>query len=204
MLFDPQNRGDLGRLVRERLQIFFGRDVLTGLLADMEFFVDQVARDAALAEFGEFGQILSKPLRAATVEPAIFEIDFDQLDEGQATNLAGLGQKRPKIGGRGRLLPGDCTPVWDAMDFSQLAIGGQLVYEVPVNLGGPRFRGAPMIRYDASYAAPKLRYLEAIIERTGIHKMILWKHKLEILEDGFRRDTKYRVLGTIRGAAFWN
>ena len=99
VLFDPQQGRDLGRLMRKRLEIFFRRNVLAGLFADMEFFVDEVARDSPLAKLGQFGEVLEKPLGTAPVEPTVFEINLNQLDERETANLTRLRQERPEIGG---------------------------------------------------------------------------------------------------------
>ncbi len=39
--------------------------------------------------------------------------------------------------------------------------------------------------------------------RTGIHTLILWKNRVEIADEGYRRYLSYRVIATATGAAFW-
>lgn len=49
-----------------------------------------------------------------------------------------------------------------------------------------------------------LRNLAETIRGTSIHTLILWKHKLEIQQEGYRREMMYRVVGTMTGAKFWS
>jgi hypothetical protein len=98
----------------------------------------------------------------------------------------------------------DCTPVWEAFGLGQFAVGGELVYYIPPEQGGPRSGSVPLIRHDESEHSEGLRNLAEVIRGTAIHTLILWKHNLEIQKEGFRREMMYRVVGTITGATFWS
>jgi hypothetical protein len=98
----------------------------------------------------------------------------------------------------------DCAPVWDAFGLGHFTEGGVLVYSIPPEQGGPRSGSVPLIRYDESEHSEGLRHLEEIIRGTAIHTLILWKHKLEIQKEGYRREMMYRVVGTMTGATFWS
>lgn len=98
----------------------------------------------------------------------------------------------------------DCTPIWDAMALSDLAIGGVVVTYIPRELGGPRSGSGQAIRYDKSLAEQSLRYLEQIISGTGIQSLILWKNRIETDGSTFKRYKQYRVLSSVNGAAFWS
>jgi hypothetical protein len=98
----------------------------------------------------------------------------------------------------------DCTPIWSAFDPGDLPIGGELVYSIPRNLGGPRDGSVSCVRYDDSVHSRGLRRLEEHLRDTDIHTIILWRNWLELFDGGFRRHTAYRILGTIPGAPFWS
>jgi hypothetical protein len=98
----------------------------------------------------------------------------------------------------------DCSPVWEAFGLSDVPIGGQLVFSIPEHLGGPRSTPAPLVRYDESPHSLGLRGLEDAIRGTNIHTLVLWNHKLEISDVGYRRRMEYRILGTVHGCEFWS
>jgi hypothetical protein len=98
----------------------------------------------------------------------------------------------------------DCTPVWEAFGLGHFIQGGVLTYYIPPEQGGPRSGSVPLVRYDDSAHSEGLRNLAEIVRGTAIHTLILWKHKLEIQEEGFRRETMYRVVGTMMGTTFWS
>jgi hypothetical protein len=98
----------------------------------------------------------------------------------------------------------DCTPVWEAFGLGQFAVGGELVYYIPPEQGGPRSGSVPLIRYDESDHSEGLRNLAEVIRGTAIHTLILWKHNLETQKEGYLREMMYRVVGTITGATFWS
>jgi hypothetical protein len=98
----------------------------------------------------------------------------------------------------------DCTAVWDAFGLGHFIEGGVLTYFVPPEQGGPRSGSVPLIRYADPEHSEGLRTLAEIIRGTSIHTLILWKHKLEIQQEGYRREMMYRVVGTMTGATFWS
>jgi hypothetical protein len=98
----------------------------------------------------------------------------------------------------------DCTPVWDAFGLGHFIEGGVLVYSIPPEQGGPRSGSVPLIRHADPEHSEGLRNLAEVIRGTAIHTLILWKHKLEIHKEGYRREMMYRVVGTITGATFWS
>ena len=98
----------------------------------------------------------------------------------------------------------DCTPVWEGFGLSHVPIGGDVVLFIPEHLGGPKSVSAPLVRYDESPHSFGLRGLEDAIRGTNIQTVILWNHKLELSNVGFRRRMEYRVLGTVHGCLFWN
>jgi hypothetical protein len=98
----------------------------------------------------------------------------------------------------------DCSPVWEAFGLSHVPIGGQAVFFIPENLGGPRSVSAPLVRYDESPHSVGLRGLEDGIRGTNIQTVILWNHKLELSDIGYRRRMEYRILGTAHGCVFWS
>ncbi|MFL5330230.1 MAG: hypothetical protein ACJ8C4_15120 [Gemmataceae bacterium] len=98
----------------------------------------------------------------------------------------------------------DCTPIWDAFSLGQIPVGGDLVYMVPPELGGPRSGAVSLVRFDDSEFSRGLRGLERILRGSNVQSIILWKHHCEIFEDGYRRHIFYRVIGSIEGAPFWS
>jgi hypothetical protein len=98
----------------------------------------------------------------------------------------------------------DCTAVWDAFGLGHFIEGGVLTYFIPPEQGGPRSGSVPLIRDADPEHSEGLRNLAEIIRGTSIHTLILWKHKLEIQQEGYRREMMYRVVGTMTGATFWS
>jgi hypothetical protein len=96
----------------------------------------------------------------------------------------------------------DCTPVWETFSLEQIPIGGELVYFVPPELGGPRSGSKPIVRFDESLHSKGLQELQEIIRGTGIHTLILWKNRLELFDQGYKRHSAYRVIGTMDGITF--
>ena len=98
----------------------------------------------------------------------------------------------------------DCTLVWDTFSLERIPIGGELVYFIPPELGGPRSGSTRLVRYDESVQSQGLLDLQEVIRGTGIHTLILWKNRLDISDEGYTRCLAYRVIGTMDGIPFWS
>lgn len=162
-------------------------------------------RDQSTPDFFAYRDGVRFSCEATTRRPS--SADMSTSDSFWSTLGTTIERKRRQFAGpefaNGVLLV-DCTPVWDALNLSELAVGGELVYLIPENLGGPRSGSAPLLRYDKSSAAAKLRNLEVSLQGTGIETLILWKNRLTISGNEYKRQLQYRVLGTVSGAVFWS
>jgi hypothetical protein len=98
----------------------------------------------------------------------------------------------------------DCTRIWSAFGHCQFAIGGQLVYFVPLEQGGPRNGSVPLVRYDKCEVGDKLKNLEFALTDRSIHTLVLFYGKFETTKTEYRRPSGYAVVGTIVGAKFWS
>lgn len=132
---------------------------------------------------------------------------FDSIDFFWSAVIETVTNKKPQLASAA-FPPGvliiDCTPVWEAFGLGHFTEGGVMVYSIPPEQGGPRTGSVPLIRYDDSEHSNGLRDLEATIRGTAIHTLILWKHKLVIEQDTYRREMAYRVIGTMMAATFWS
>lgn len=98
----------------------------------------------------------------------------------------------------------DCTPVWEAFGLAHVPIGGEAVFFIPENLGGPRSVSGPLVRYDDSPHSKGLQGLETAIRGSTIETVILWNHRFETSDVSYRRRMEYRILGTAHGCVFWS
>lgn len=98
----------------------------------------------------------------------------------------------------------DCSAVWEAFGLQHLPLGGEGVFFIPENLGGPRSVSAPIVRYDATTHSIGFKKLEEAIRGTNIQSLILWNHKIDLTETNYRQRQEYRILGTVHGCVFWS
>ena len=110
--------------------------------------------------------------------------------------------KQPEYGSGVLII--DCTSVWEALGLGQVPIGAQLAYSIPTEHGGFRSGSTPLVRLDDSVHTQGLRDLQEIVRGTGIHTLVLWKYRLEILEERYKRHLAYCVIGTMDGIPFWS
>ena len=86
----PQQTAQFGRLAGEARQKVLRIDGVSRALADVVFFVKEVAGRPAAGEFREGGQIVFDAPRPTAPRPAIIQIDLDEFE-----------QHEPPHGGRG-------------------------------------------------------------------------------------------------------
>lgn len=123
---------------------------------------------------------------------------WSKINEVVGEKLSQLEVANPRNG----VVIVDCTPIWDALNFSQIH-ADVLVYDIPQHLGGPFTASASLIRYDDSPISVGLKNLEMTIRGSAVRSLILWKQKSKSVGDGFKREIAYRVLGAIDGVVFW-
>ncbi len=87
-LLQAQQPRQFDRLLGEPLIVFAGRDV-TESTADVILLINHVARQATVVgQLGKFAHVIFDQLRPAPLLPAIFQVDFDRLDQRQAAQRA--------------------------------------------------------------------------------------------------------------------
>ena len=132
---------------------------------------------------------------------------FDSIDFFWSTVNETVSKKKAQLASAAfphGVLIIDCTPVWEAFGLGHFTEGGVMVYSIPSEQGGRRAGSVPLIRYDDSEHSNGLRDLEEIIRGTAIHTLILWKHRLILEQESYRREMAYRVVGTVMGTTFWS
>ena len=90
-----QQTAQLGRLAGEARQKILGIDGVSRALADVVFFVEEVAGRPAAGQFGEDLEVGFDRPGPLAARPAVIEIDFDEFDQDHAPKGDGAVGREP-------------------------------------------------------------------------------------------------------------